>query len=657
MLLKNRYRIEKKLGQGGFGIVYLACDEELLSKRVVVKILNVTDPDQWFLKKFQQEKEALARINHPGVVELLDAGSTPEGAPFLVMQFVDGKTLREVIGPRGIERTRALEIARQIGDALSAAHEKGVSHRDLKPENIMLQSGGGLEFAKLIDFGVAGVMNSLFAGGETKIAGSYRYMAPEQFRGQPCPQSDIYAFALICAEMITGNTPVESAEQAVVLQGQPLSDRLAQLGPAAGVIAKGMAQDPGQRYQRASEFVTSLAASLSAAQAASTPGPPPRHEGLEMGHVLFMDLVSYSLMSIERQTECLSQLQQIVRAASHFDSAIRLPTGDGMALVFFGDPAVAAESAFEIAAAIKKSPGLRLRMGLHTGLVERVSDINASRNVSGGGINVAQRVMDCGDAGHILVSSNLVDVLSDSERWKPYFQDLGEHRVKHGVRIHLYNFHNDEIGKRDKPSKLRRFNPWSIRALYIIAALIAAAGIWWLASARAPQQSLAYSITVKGPREPQPFQLAGEIIFQPGYQIALNLSSPQPGYLYALNEGPLPDGRLTFNLLYPTPGRSPQLQANTTARIPAEPNWIEFDTAAGVEKLYLVWAAKPVPQLEQARANAPIEHNTYVIGDQSRFLAAHLIAKSQVDKNEDAKLTTLRAKGDVLAHLIRLEHH
>src|SRR5258708_2802909 len=107
MLLKNRYRIEKKLGQGGFGIVYLACDEELLSKRVVVKILNVTDPDQWFLKKFQQEKEALARINHPGVVELLDAGSTPEGTPFLVMQFVDGKTLREVIGPRGIERTRA----------------------------------------------------------------------------------------------------------------------------------------------------------------------------------------------------------------------------------------------------------------------------------------------------------------------------------------------------------------------------------------------------------------------------------------------------------------------------------------------------------------------------------------------------------------------
>ena len=104
MLLKNRYRIEKKLGQGGFGVVYLACDEELLSKRVVVKILNVTDPDQWFLKKFQQEKEALARINHPGVVELLDAGSTPEGTPFLVMQFVDGKTLREVIGPQGIER-------------------------------------------------------------------------------------------------------------------------------------------------------------------------------------------------------------------------------------------------------------------------------------------------------------------------------------------------------------------------------------------------------------------------------------------------------------------------------------------------------------------------------------------------------------------------
>src|SRR5262249_2378633 len=155
--------------------------------------------------------------------------------------------------------------------------------------------------------------------------------------------------------------------------------------------------------------------------------------------------------------------------------------------------------------------------------------------------------------------------------------------------------------------------------------LLAAACIWWLASARLPQQALVYSITVKGPRESQPFQLAGEIIFQPGYQIALNLSSLQPGYLYALNEGPLPDGRVTFNLRYPPPGRSPQLQANATAEIPAEPNWIEFDTAAGVEKLYLVWSAKPVPQLEQALAKAPIEHNTYVIGDQSQFLAEHLI--------------------------------
>src|SRR5439155_18399042 len=158
---------------------------------------------------------------------------------------------------------------------------------------------------------------------------------------------------------ITGKTPVESAEEAMVLQGQPLLDRLAPLGPAASVIAQGMAPDPRQRYQRASEFVAGLTASLSATPVASAPGPAPRHEGMEMGHVLFMDLVSYSLMSIERQTEFLSQLQQIVRAASHFQSAIRLTTGAGMALVFFGDPAVAAHSAFDLAAAIKKIPRVR----------------------------------------------------------------------------------------------------------------------------------------------------------------------------------------------------------------------------------------------------------------------------------------------------------
>ena len=179
LLLKDRYRIQKELGSGGFGSVYLAADEDLLSKLVVVKILHGVSADEWSLRKFQQEKEALARIDHPGVVIILDAGQTPRGAPFLVMQFVDGVTLRKLIVPGGMEFRRAAEIFRQIGSGLQAAHAKGICHRDLKPENIMVQSGADEDRVRLIDFGIAGVRDSAFESGtSTRIAGCLLYTSP-----------------------------------------------------------------------------------------------------------------------------------------------------------------------------------------------------------------------------------------------------------------------------------------------------------------------------------------------------------------------------------------------------------------------------------------------------------------------------------------------
>jgi len=158
-LWKNRYLIEKEIGRGGFGVVYLARDQQLLSKPVVIKVLqDETNPDPYFQKKFQQEIEALARIDHPGVVGVLDVGETPDGKPFLVMQFVEGVTLRSEISKDGMELRRVAHIMRQVGQALGAAHDKGVYHRDLKPENIMLtRSSETEEYVKLIDFGIAAV--------------------------------------------------------------------------------------------------------------------------------------------------------------------------------------------------------------------------------------------------------------------------------------------------------------------------------------------------------------------------------------------------------------------------------------------------------------------------------------------------------------------
>src|SRR5205085_638529 len=139
--LDGRYAIEKELGQGGVGAVYLARDRKLHNKRVVIKVLlDKSLQNSWVVQKFQQEKEALARVDHPGVVGILDTGELPDGKPYIVMQYIDGVTLRSQIKPEGMSLDRTAEIIRQTGRALSAAHDRGIFHRDLKPENIMLQT-------------------------------------------------------------------------------------------------------------------------------------------------------------------------------------------------------------------------------------------------------------------------------------------------------------------------------------------------------------------------------------------------------------------------------------------------------------------------------------------------------------------------------------
>src|SRR5438105_5333556 len=158
-VIKDRYRIIEPLGRGGFGTVYLAEDQQLLSKRVVVKVLSSrSESNSWSRKKFRSEMEALSRIDHPGIVTLLDAGETSDGLPFLVMQFLEGGSLRSRITHQGLDLHRASHLIRQIGRGLAAAHQKGVFHRDLKPENLMIRMGAdGLETVKIIDFVIATV--------------------------------------------------------------------------------------------------------------------------------------------------------------------------------------------------------------------------------------------------------------------------------------------------------------------------------------------------------------------------------------------------------------------------------------------------------------------------------------------------------------------
>jgi TolB-like protein len=183
---------------------------------------------------------------------------------------------------------------------------------------------------------------------------------------------------------------------------------------------------------------------------------------LEIGHVLFIDIVGYSKLFITEQSEQLRTLKEIVRATEQFRIAeaagklLRLPTGDGGALVFRTSPDAPVLCAIEIAEALKDYPKLRVRMGIHSGPVNEISDLNEQANIAGAGINTAQRVMDCGDAGHILLSKHVAEDLEHYPQWQPCLHDLGESEVKHGVRMLVVNFYTEELGNPDLPEKFRR---------------------------------------------------------------------------------------------------------------------------------------------------------------------------------------------------------
>jgi serine/threonine protein kinase len=477
VLLKGRYLIERELGSGGFGTVFLARDTQLHNKAVVVKILRDLRDDGWARKKFVAECQALARINHPGVVQVLDDGETMQHQPFLVMQFVDGVALRSAIVDGGMDLSRVARIAEQIGRALTAAHEHGVIHRDLKPENVMLcDLGGGKEMPVLVDFGIATVSEP--GHGEpqpTRVAGSYSYMAPEQMSGTPSAASDIYSLGVIAYEMVTGVRPFKLSasdppmqlwfQQKEGVKAKPASLRPELPEAAELAILKALSFLAQDRYAHACEFGDALAAALRpSVSAVSKPKFSTAASGaqsVEMASVLFLDIVSYSMQPMERQSRLLTELQGIVRGTEDFKIAnscgnlISLPTGDGMAMVFFHDPIAPVRCAMEISEALKQNPALQLRMGVHSGPIYRHADIKDELNVLGGGINIAQRVMDCGDAGHILVSKSVADVLSQLSGWSENLHDLGECQVKHGVTVHLFNVYTNQNGNPALPAKLR----------------------------------------------------------------------------------------------------------------------------------------------------------------------------------------------------------
>ena len=742
-LIDDRFAIEKELGRGGFGVTYIATDLQDGGKRIVLKAL-LGHPDaktrEWVERHFRDEVKALSRIDHPGVVKLIASGEMPDGKPYLAMEFVEGYTLHSQIEPeKGLgEFGRTARVVRELGEAISAAHDNGIYHRDLKPENIMLyrQESGDAdeEHVKVIDFGISTVKETLDEKTRaTVLAGSIRYMAPEQIQGKPSATTDIYALGIIAYEMITGRTPfnpdlqhptaamlklLEMQKGGVKVKPRDLRPSLP-IG-AQEIILKALSYEPSDRHKRAERFGNDLAQALSETtlDSEAREAVPTR---LEMAYVLFTDIVGYSKLPMDLQRSYLNQLQNVVRNTTAFRQAqtanqlISLPTGDGMALAFFGDPMAAVQCAVEVARGLKQHPHIELRMGVNTGPVYHIADINANRNVAGGGINIAQRVMDCGDASHILVSQNVAEVLLQLSEWREHLHDLGVHEVKHGAQVHLYNLYTGEAGNPKLPENLRPIGPhpkerrektalpvagpevakssriWNQTALgacvaFIVIVILVVLGWEYLIarpqidlngdtnqSSQTTTSELAHTISYWGElqsyRNNKPvgnlFKLtggiAGETYFRQGDGIRFFVESSDDGYLYLLNEDTGADGKGSrYNILFPSPeGNNLSSQVNANRQI-ATSECI-FDANAGTEKVWIVWSVEPISELEDAVRRWANERDEGEIKsvDRSEFVR-HLLdqntsKKLRVEQDQANERIAINGRGNVLVYLLKLE--
>src|SRR5438034_5922876 len=493
-----------ELGRGAFGVTYLAVDN-VLRRKVALKVIDVpaaARTSQTVRERFLREARAAAALRHPNVAAVFQFGASPDGSRcYYAMELVEGETLETGVRRDGpLSAKLALEIAIQITRALMAAAAQGLIHRDLKPGNIMLTRGDAdtaeLE-VKVIDFGLAKAIAN--AGGEMDLThggfvGTPNFASPEQFECSPVDvRSDIYSLGATLWFALTGKTPfaggnieeIRSAQKSNML---PLEQLKAAHVPRSlkSLLQSMLALEPAAR-----PGIHDLAAQLrrcSAQAEIEMAAEGTKEIQFEVAHVLFIDIVGYSKLSLNEQHAAVDELTQIVRSTEQFQKAdaadrlIKIPSGDGMALVFYTNSEAPVRCAVEVSRALKGHQRLQIRMGIHSGPVRGVIDVAGRTNLTGAGLNLAQRVMECGDAGHTLLSKHVAEDLAEFEEWRPLLHDLGTCEVKHGVQVAIVNLWSDDVGNPQLPQKFKALRKQRARvrwaetavALLLLAAIAAA---------------------------------------------------------------------------------------------------------------------------------------------------------------------------------------
>lgn len=618
--LKGRYLIERELGRGGVGVVFLARDERLHGMPVVIKfLLEAAGQNQWLTGKFSQEAEALTRINHPGVVRVIDRDLSDDGRPFFVMEFIKGRPLRNLINSELMDLASAARIVRQTGNALHAAHQQGIVHRDLKPENIMLeQLSDGEEQVKLIDFGIAKVTNPQ-AGNETEVAvvaGSRQYIAPEQLLSQSAsPATDIYALAIIVYEIVTGRLPFNPQgpthflvmQELIRLQKtesfvKPQTFRPDLPGAAQTLLINALSFDHRRRPQNARIFAEDLAQALTGNIKVAGERPTVAIPALPGGA---------APAGADR-----SPAREMIAEASLDTTAMPQVKTEGV------------KATDKIPAATLSAPDLP---GSWTAPNIAIQTSNLKPKVRKLPI-IAGLIIVIIAAG-IAVKTLTPSAVTDSNS----------------------NAVETPTPQASEPASSNAATPEPATSEP--------------ASSEA-ERTIHYSVTMR--KDPKrypnsaPFQVPGEVIFSPGDRVHFSFNSPQIGYLYIINESPPAKGQASsFNILFPAPTAnegSARLSAGQNVRIPDHDIGFVFDEEQGTEKLWLIWAADAVTELEELKRWANPQ-DIGAIKDAAQietlraFLADHSANEPQLRRDETSKQTIVKMKGDILVKLVNLQHY
>ncbi|MBM3728784.1 MAG: hypothetical protein FJW40_25570 [Acidobacteria bacterium] len=662
LLIKGRYLIDAEIGRGGFGAVYKARDRQLLDKPVVVKILlEESGRDAWFRRKFAQEIEALSRINHPGVVPVLDAGELDTGQPYMVMQFIEGSTLRTHLPAGGLDLPRVANIVRQVGHALSAAHAKGVCHRDLKPENIMLTPGasGVLdEHATLIDFGIAAVAESaLGGGGQTRLAGSLAYMAPEQLDGKPVPQSDIYSLGVMVYEMLTGSKPFmpNALLQFLEMQREGLRVKPRSLRPdlpqtAEDMIVRALSYRPQDRFEKASDFGDQLARELNAELMRATvpagAGGAPR---VEVAHVLFIGPYGVTALPADLQSQQLREINTALQQTSAFRDAaglrrvISATTAHGITVAFPGDPALPVDCALAVFEHFR-GRGPSLRAAVHSGPIYRAGGPGADVTAAGAAIETVQKVAAfCGE-GQILSSRVMADLLTQLSAYSGRFRGLGQRRAPDGELIEIFAL--ADLGWAEAPPP----DPWSRRKWVVAAAGAAGAGaiLWrWSRRRMSPQPPAGEALNLRYAVERR------RCAALPGECVVIRFRTASQGYLYVINQGPDETGGDALVMAFP----ASKSQASPFIAAGSSLSTGEFGPyeANGREIMWILWSrdrGQHHDYLDMIRAERPL--GRFTAEDRNRILP--LLASGGTRSQPDAATgeVVLETGLPMLIHAARL---